>query len=149
MRVTRTIALLFAVAQGLAGCGGLASPSPVSTTSASAVFLDRETGMSTIDVRDVHEQIVRFNTAGELVWIATGARFPGFIADGAVITADRVCADCYFLIRFATRNGERRAYLTWSGDPAPDRPVTILDVDVAGERLIVAETDVPLTARQD
>lgn len=46
---------------------------------------------------------------------------------------------------FATRDGERRAYLTWSGDPPPGRPITILDVDVVDGQLVVADTDVPLT----
>ena len=41
------------------------------------------------------------------------------------------------------RTGQRRAYLTWSGDPA-DRPVTILDVDVVGGRLVVADSGLAL-----
>ena len=148
MRKTQTIAVLLALAYGLAGCGAFTSPAGPSAAPSTAldfaVFVDRESGMSTVDVRDVHEQIVRFNTAGELVWTATGARFPGFLADGAVVTAGKVCPECYFLVRFGTRDGERHPYLTWSGDPAPGRPVTILDVDVVGGQLVVLDTDVPL-----
>ena len=138
-----TILLAFALAT--AGCGGPTSPSrAVAVTSSAAtalmVFTDRATGFSTTDVRDAHEQIVRFNTAGEMIWTTGDARFPGFRADDQGVTADRVCAGCYFLVRFGTRDGERRAYLTWSGDPAPERPVTVLDVDVVGGRLVVADS---------
>lgn len=140
--MTRAIFPLLALAHGLAGCGGFASPSPVSTPSPLAVFTDRESGFSTTDVRDVNEQIVRFNTAGELIWSADEARFPGYLADGHVITADRICSGCYFLVRFGTRDGDRRAYLTWSGDESDQHPATVLDVEVAAGRLVVSGTEV-------
>ena len=144
MRMPGTTILL-ALTLTMAGCSGPTSPSrAVAATSTAAtalmVFTDRASGFSTTDVRDAHEQIVRFNTAGEMIWTTGDARFPGFLADDQVVTAERVCAGCYFFVRFGTRDGDRRAYLTWSGDPAPDRPVTVLDVDVVGGRLLVADS---------
>jgi hypothetical protein len=146
----RTIVPLLAFTLAMAACGGPTSPSPAAagsvSTSATAlmVFTDRASGFSTSDVRDAHEQIVQFTTAGEMIWTAGDARFAGFLADDGVVTAEGVCAGCSFLVRFGSRDGERRAYLTWSGDPAPDRPVTILDVDVVGGRLVVADSGLAL-----
>jgi hypothetical protein len=153
MRISRAMfPVLVAVVIAACGSGSPTAPSTAGIANgapdaprAFALFVDRDSGVSTTDVRDVHEQIVRFNTAGELVWVASGARFGGFLADGQVVTAGPVCAGCYFLVRFATRGGQRRAYLTWSGEPSPDRPTTILDLDVAGDRLLVADTEVFLT----
>ena len=142
MRIARAIFPLLALAHGLAGCGGFASPSPVSQPNRLAVFTDRESGFSTTDVRDVHEQIVRFNTAGELIWTADEARFPGYLADGYVITADRICPGCYFLVRFGTRDGQQRAYLTWASDESDDHPATVLDVEIVAGRLVVSGTNV-------
>ena len=154
MRISRAMFPVL-VAGVMAACGGGSPTAPSAAAAAAsdaprefALFVDHESGIATTDVRDVHEQIVRFNTAGQLVWTSSGAKFAGFTADGQVVTASPVCADCYFLVRFATRGGQRRAYLTWSGDPAPDRPITILDLDVVGERLMVTETDVFLAAER-
>lgn len=73
MRMSRGIVLL-ALAQGLTGCGGAGSssapsapssvpqPVPQPTPIQLAVFTDPASGFSTSDVRDVQEQIVRFNT---------------------------------------------------------------------------------------
>jgi hypothetical protein len=150
MRLPPTIVPLLASALAMAACGHPTSPDPASAGSASTsatalmVFTDRASGFSTSDVRDAHEQIVQFNTAGEMIWTAGDARFAGFLADDGVVTAERVCAGCYFLIRFGTLDGQRHAYLTWSGDPAPDRAVTILDVDVVGGRLVVADSGLAL-----
>jgi hypothetical protein len=150
MRMPGTIVPLLALTLAMAACGSPTSPSPAGgrSTSTSAttlmVFTDRASGFSTTDVRDAYEQIVQFNTAGEMIWTAGDARFAGFLADDGVVTAEGVCAGCYFLIRFGTLDGQRRAYLTWSGDPAPDRPVTILDVDVVGGRLVVADSGLAL-----
>ena len=103
---------LLAVGFGVAGCN-LASPSPVPPTQppstesgALAVFMDRTTGFSTSDVPDADDQILRFNSNGELIWLDGETRFDGYIADGQVITADRVCDACYFFVRFGTRDGE-------------------------------------------
>jgi len=85
---------------------------------------------------------MQFNTAGELVWTPDGTRFPGYIADGRVITATNICAGCFFFVRFGTHDGERRAYLTWSAAVTADRPATLLDVTVAGGVLSVHDTDI-------
>ena len=143
MRMTRTIFPLLAFTLEFAACGGggMASPSAIPPPTTFAVFLDRESGFSTTDVRDVHGQIVRFNTAGELVW-SDQMHFPGYLADGYVITADRICAGRYFLVRFGTENGLEHAYLTWAGDTSDAHPATLLDVEVVDGRLVVADTDV-------
>jgi hypothetical protein len=141
MRMTGAVRPLLAFTLGLAGCGGFAAPSAVPPATTLAVFIDRESGFTTTDVRDVHDQIVRFNTTGELVW-SDQIRFPGFLADGYVITADRICAGCYFLVRFGTKNGLERAYLTWAREASEDHPATLLDVEVVDGRLVVTDTAV-------
>ena len=141
MTLARGLLIVAIAVQGTAGCGGLTGPSRVAPADELALFQDRETGFSTNDVRDAQDQVLRFNAAGELIWVGSAARFPGFIADGAVITAEKVCSGCYFLVRFGTVRGEERAYLTWSGEETPDRPATLLDVEVTGGGLTVANTD--------
>ena len=56
----------------LAQSGRDAQPAPVSTV----VFTDPSSGYSTSDVRDADEQIVRFNTRGEVIWASSDAHFP-------------------------------------------------------------------------
>jgi hypothetical protein len=147
MTIARGVITVALVLSGAAGCRGMAAPSRVadaSDTHGFAVFLDRETGFRTSDVRDAQDQIVRFNDAGELVWIATGARFPGYLADGQVVTAERICAGCYFFVRFGSRGGEPRAYLTWAGSKPDGQPPTVLDVEVVGVELAVSSTDIEI-----
>ena len=97
-------------------------------------------------MHDVDEQILRFNSKGEIaIWIDGVTQFEGYIADGQVITADRVCAACYFFVRFGTRNGEPQAYLTWAGDDTDAHPATLLDVEVVAGRLVVASTPTRVT----
>ena len=142
---TQGIVLIMAIATVQSACGGTAgttSPSPVPRAAALARFLDPDSDFATTDVRDAQDEIVQFNTAGELVWTADGSRFPGYIADGHVITANNICAGCYFFVRFGTQNGERRAYLTWPTPVTADRPATRLDVAVTGGVLVVHDTDV-------
>ena len=51
-----------------------------------AVFRDPASAFSTIDVRDVQDQIVRFDTvANSLIWAADGRSFPGYPVDGNFI----------------------------------------------------------------
>ena len=53
----------------------------------------------------------------------------------------KICPEaCAFEVRFGTRDGERRAYLTV--DHVHWNPGTLVDVEVAGGALIVTETDV-------
>ena len=153
MRISAGIVLLV-IGHGLAGCGGsgpLPGPSAPSTVlqpptpapppqpSELVVFIDSTTGFSTSDVHDAQGQIVRFNTADELFWVANDARFPEFIVDGNFVAYHHK-ADKFFQVRFGTRDGERRAYLSW-----PDDRLTIVDlwVDDRGD-LKIAETTVPV-----
>ena len=152
MRTPR-IVLLLAIAAVHSACGGgaagMTSPSPVSHAAALARFIDPDSDFATTDVRDAQDEIVQFNTAGELVWAADGSRYPGFIADGRVITAGNICAGCYFYVRFGTRDGERRAYLTWTAPVTADRPATLLDVAVVGGVVVVHDTDVVVPGAQE
>jgi hypothetical protein len=148
--------VLLGLVQGLAGCGTSGSPaapsappapSPVAPPTAIqlVVFTDVASGFSTSEVRDVDDQILHFSTAPALIW-TDGRSFSGYAANGASVAADSVCASCFFLIRFGTRDGERRAYLTWpdleqhgrADHPAP----TILDIEVDGGTVVVTDTSV-------
>jgi len=146
MRTTE-IVLILAIATVHTGCDrgpGMTSPSPVTRAAALARFVDPDSEFVTTDVRDAQDEIVQFNTAGELVWAADGARFPGYRADGHVIAAEGACTGCYFFVRFGTHDGERRAYLTWSEPVTAERPATLLDVSVVGGSLVVRNTEVEL-----
>ena len=141
--MTRTIRSLVAATTLLAaGCGSsfMPAPTPHDGSTELAVFLDRETGFSTNDVYDAQDQAMRFNANGDLIWVATGERFGGFIADGQVITADRVCSGCYFLVRFGRSNGQAHAYLTWAAEQSPQHAAPVLDVEIVGTHLSVTES---------
>jgi hypothetical protein len=139
------------LAVGLAGCGdsGPSNPSSASTPAPSGaltVFTDSATGFSTTDLRDSQEQILQLTTGGELVWAADGTRLPGyrvtyFTADGKVSFIEgKICPEwCAFEVRFGTRGGEWRAYLTV--DYGHWNPGTLVDVEVAGGALVVTETE--------
>ena len=147
MKIARCVVTMALVLSGAAGCSRMTAPSQAVDelrTSGFAVFLDRETGYRTSDVRDAQDQIVRFNDAGERGWVASGERFPGYIADGQVVTAERICAGCYFFVRFGSRGGEPRAYLTWAGSRPDGQPPTVLDVEVVGSELAVTSTDLEI-----
>ena len=157
---TRTGIVLLVLAQGLAGCGGFdssstplapsvvprlaPSPAPQPTPIHLAVFTDSALGFATSDVRDVQEQILQFNTAGELLWSADGTRFSGYRVNGNLIRGPG--ADDYFQVRFGTKNGEQRAYLGWSDDwcHCPGYPRTIADIELVSGRLVITATDVPV-----
>jgi hypothetical protein len=135
--------VLLVLAQGLAGCGGAgSSPSPVPPPIRLVVFTDGVSGLSTSDVRDVQDQIVRFNTAAEAIWTADDTRFPGYVVNGSIIRANVICASCVFLVRFGTKDGERRAYLTFPDNEDHTNAVTILDVEVVDGRLVITNTNV-------
>ena len=52
-----------------------------------------------------------------------------------------ICAEgCAFEVRFGTKGGERRAYLT--ADYGHDNPGTLVDVEVSGGALVVTRTSV-------
>ena len=112
---------------------------PRPSTAALQVFVDAASGFSTSDVRDAQEQIVQFNTAGELIWTADGTRFAGYSVGGIFINADRLC-QCRFEVRFGTNGGERRAYLT--ADYGHENPGTLVDLDVVSGALVAGRSSV-------
>lgn len=152
---SKFLALVFAM--GLTGCDGASSVSPilssptaplsppVSATPTLIVFTEPGTGFSTSEVRDVQDQVLQLNTANELIWTADGTRLPGYRVDrgssypGVSFIIGKICAEgCAFEVRFGTRNGERRAYLT--ADYGHDNPGTLMDVEVSGGALVVTRT---------
>jgi hypothetical protein len=110
-------------------------PSPVSLV----VFTDPTSRLSTSDMRDADEQIVRFNTAGELIWAADESRHPGYPVRGAVIR------DGSLEVRFGTKDGERRAYVVFSTDyyhyPPPP---TVVDFEVIDGRVQIIDNKPPV-----
>ena len=150
--------VLLVVAQGSIGCSGRpmeapAVPLPTAPAAVSAgptliAFAEARTGFSTTEVRDVQEQIVQFNTSNELIWTVDGTRLPGYgvgrytFGDTPVYHIEgKICPQgCAFVVRFGTRDGERRAYLTV--DYGHDNPGTLVDVDVAGGALVVTQSTV-------
>jgi hypothetical protein len=106
------------------------------------VFRDPASAFSTSDVRDRQEQIVRFNTADELIWAADGTRFPGYRAIGNYLRWDS-----YFEVVFVTKDGDRRAYFTVHGH-GPGDPNRICDIEVVGGQLVITETNVPMCSPQ-
>lgn len=141
MRLTKSI-LAWALTTAMAACGS-DSPSapqigggptpPPSLTPVIAMFNEPATGLSTADVRDVHGQIVRFDTANNaLIWAADGRSFPGYpVVDGAFIRSDK-----HFQVRFGTQDGQRRAYFTETATG------TICDIEVAGTTVVITATSV-------
>jgi hypothetical protein len=97
-----------------------------------ATFTDPSTGVTTSDVRDVQEQIIRFDMANNaLIWVLDGTSHSGYPVDGSFIRSDR-----HFQVRFGTKDGERRAYFTETAT------ATICDVVVSGGVLSVFPTTV-------
>jgi hypothetical protein len=149
---TPTGIVLLVLAQGLAGCGGSGasstpsapSPVPQPTPTQLAVFTDPASGFSTSDVRDVQQQIVRFNTGADLIWTADGTRFHGYPVYDRFISAHRICSFCSFQVLFGTKDGEQRAYLTWGDDYNHYYSGTIVDIEVVGGQLAITETNVPV-----
>jgi hypothetical protein len=134
--------VVFVSAAAVVDCGGSdpAAPTPTSTTSTVppsqpvqlAVFSDPASGFMTSDVRDVQEQIVRFDTANNaLIWAADNRSFQGYPVSGNFIRIDR-----NFQVRFGTKDGERRAYFTETAS------ATICDIDVVGGQLVINPTNV-------
>jgi hypothetical protein len=139
-----TAVLLLMLIEGLAGCGGsdsapTASPSPTPSPTPPppapvqlAMFSDPASSFSTSDVRDVQEQIVRFDLASNsLIWMADGRSFPGYPVSGNFVAEDK-----HFQVRFGTKDGERRAYFTETAS------ATICDIAVSGGQLSISPTNV-------
>lgn len=98
------------------------------------VFADPDSDFSTSDVRDIDEEIVRFDpVANTLIWVADGSAFDGWEVNGNLLGAAGA-----FQVRFGTVGGERRAYFTETG------PATICDITVANSRLSISPTSTPV-----
>jgi|SoiMethySBSTD1v2_1073268.scaffolds.fasta_scaffold105088_2 hypothetical protein len=128
-------ALLAGTASGCGGSSG-ATPTPPPPPVQLAVFADpMPSSLTTSNVRDAQEEIVRFDlTSGSLIWAADGRMFAGY----PVINSYFVRADQAFQVRFGTKDGERRAYFTETVRG------TICDVSVVNGVLMVLPTDVPV-----
>jgi hypothetical protein len=153
MRIQGAIVILI-VAHALAGCDGTSapptSPSANPPTSPSAnpptvpglvSFTDSASGFSTSDLRDAEDEVMQLSTAGELVFPAANLRLPGYRRAGPDLAiAGSICSpSCDFVVRFGTKDGARRAYLTV--DYGHDNPGTLVDVEVANGALVVTQTD--------
>jgi hypothetical protein len=143
MRILGVVALLV-LTQGLLGCGGrdvtwpplapsrvtpaVSQPVPVSVL----VFTDARTGFATSDVRDAQEQILQFNSAGEIIWTVDGRHFPGYWING------RIEREIGAEVVFATKDGQRRAYLIFRLDYHHyEPPPHIVDLEVVGDHLVI------------
>ena len=97
------------------------------------VFFDPDSTFSTSDVRDVEEQIVRFDADTlEIIWAESDEAFQA----GNWATNGNLLASGGFTVRFGTKDGERRAYFTETG------PATICDIRVSNGILQIFPTNV-------
>ncbi len=138
MRMSTAI-LFLVLTLGITGCGGSGSvttppppppqpPAPVQLV----VFRDPDSNFTTSDLRDVQDQIVRFDmTSNSLIWAADGRSFQGYPVSGNFLRADRA-----FQVRFGTKDGERRAYFTETV------ATTICDIEIVGGQLVISPTSV-------
>lgn len=123
---------------GLAGCT-IGVPADVPDEGGQAdtnlvVFFDPDSEFSTTDVRDVEDEIVRFDGAAKaIIWVADDLVFDEGVweIDGNFLRVGRP-----FQVRFGTVDGERRAYFTETG------PATICDISVVQGQLRIAATSV-------
>jgi hypothetical protein len=131
MRRSSSFLLFLVLVGGAGGCGS----SPSGPEQAGLMqFRDPASSFSTTDVRDVQEQIVRFDAADRtLIWAATGARFAGWDVSGNFLDSERK-----FQVRFGTRDGQRRAYFTETAS------ATICDLEVVSGQLVISPTSVPV-----
>jgi carboxypeptidase family protein len=137
--------ILVVILGGLTACGSSSAPwpsspaAPVPVPQATLiVFKEAASGFATTDLRDAQDQILQFNTAGELIWTPDGSRLPGYWVQGTTISG-RICdPECWFEMRFGTKDGQRRAYLTV--DYGHSNPDTVVDIEVVGGALVVTQT---------
>ena len=155
--------LALVLAMGLTGCEGASPvsptpsaftpspagaplPSPVSANPTLIMFTETGTGFSTSELRDAQEQVLQLNTANELIWTADATKLPEYRVEDhgyppVSYIVGEICAEgCAFEVRFGTKDGERRAYLT--ADYGHDNPGTLVDVEVSGGALVVTRTSV-------
>jgi len=121
-------------------------PAPSPDAARLMVFTERGTGFSTTDLYDASDHVLQIDSAGALIWTADGTRMPGYRVETLEFSrgffyfvAGTICpGGCEFEIRFGSRNGDRRAFLTV--DYGHDNPGTLVDVAVANGALIVTQT---------
>ena len=146
MRILSTV-IVVAVACAVAACGEDTPTAPSLAPSGSAsgapapqppppvtirMFEDPLTGISTSDVHEAQEQIIRLNSAGELIWMDDGKTYQSPLTGNM--------KNC-FSVLFGTKDGTRRAYLTLSFDCYHYPPPAIVaDLEVvAGELRLIDE----------
>ena len=134
--------IVVAVVCAVSACRQNALTAPSLPTSGSApgapvpvtirVFEDPLTGLSTADVREADDQIVRLNSAGELIWMGDGKTYQSPLTG--------TMTGC-FSVLFGTNDGTRRAYLTLSFDCYHYTPPAIVaDLEiVAGELKLIGD----------
>ena len=95
------------------------------------LFDDPDSDFSTSAVYDADREVMNFQaTTDALIW-SDGSVVSGFSISGMFLTDDE-----YFMVRFGTEGGERRAYFTES------EAGTICDVVVLGdEQISIYATD--------
>ncbi len=105
------------------------------TTQQFAVFTDAQTGFSTSDVRDVDEEIVRFDTDTKaIVWAEDSTSFQEgtWTVDGVFLAGGG------FQVRFGTKDGEQRAYFTETANGF------ICEIEPLGAFISISGTNVPV-----
>ncbi len=103
------------------------------TTGRFVVFTDEATGFSTTDVRDVDEEIVRFDAETKaIVWAADDTSYQEglWTVDGVFLAGGG------FQVRFGTKDGEQRAYFTETG------PATICQIEASEGGISISPTSV-------
>jgi hypothetical protein len=109
--MNKSLGILGILALAVSCDGTSTDPTPPPAGSNLAVFTDPASGFSTTDVRDVDDQIVRFNPADRtLIWTPSNLIFDNWPVNGNLLgpTGD-------FQVRFGTVSGQRRAYFTETG----------------------------------
>lgn len=95
-----------------------------------AVFTDTATGFTTTDVRDVDEQVMRFDLDdGALIWLPDSLAFDGWTVNGNFLNGGQ------FEVRFGRVDGQQRAYFTEVG------PGTLCDLEVNDGFLSIQPTN--------
>lgn len=120
----------------LAPTGIAPAPAPNPAPPSILVFTDPVSRLTTSDVHDAQEQVFQFNSIGQVIWTADGNiyRFAAGAGEGLIV-------------RFATKRGERRAYLVYDlGWYHYEPPEIVVDLEVVDGNLIVsnAKPAVPL-----
>jgi hypothetical protein len=141
--------VLLGLGPGFTACNGVVAPSPVNSPppqqpSVIRVFTDEASGYASSDLHDAQDQIVRFTTAGELIWVADGRRFSGYVVKGIQISGPG--RNDGFQVRFGTKNRERRLYLGWSDEwcHCPGYTPSVIDVEIVDGKVVFIATELPV-----